>query len=210
METEISDPLVHVIAASDSDVDSASTCSYSVLSNDTVEPPPPPRLTRFTRDEEFAFFNNIYHILDASFAKWEEKVNYQSGVPLSLEKFEDAFIPIPNISESPVIFGRRPDLRGFWKGRIELRGEYTEIKKLRAPSFENWIGFGVKIGSIEDFESMGGAVLFMGVDRQMYYTDLHGWFDLDEFGRYCYGVIGPYDFRTLSKDKILDPGLPLE
>jgi hypothetical protein len=205
METKVASPVVHPITADDTDVDSASTCSYSVLSNDTVESPPQPRLTRFTSDEEFAFFNHIYRILDASLAEWEERVNYQSGVPLSLEKFEDAILSLPEICESPVIFGCRPDHNGFWEGRLRLTGKYTEIKKLRAPSFENKIGFGVEIGSIKDFESMGGAILFMGIDRQMYYTDQFGWFDQDEFGRYCYDVIGPYDFRSLSKDKVLDP-----
>ena len=108
-------------------------------------------------------------------------------------------------SRIPVIFGRRPYRQGFWEGRLELTGEYTEVKKLRAPSFENGIGFGVEIGSIKDFESMGGAILFMAVDRQMYYTDRDGWFDQDEFGRYCYRVLGPYDFRSLCRDKVLDP-----
>ena len=205
METKVTNPLDHYTTTTDSDVDSASTGSYSVLSDDTIESPPQPRLTRFTRDEEVIFFNHIYNILDASFSEWEERVNYRSGQPLTLEKVEDATLSLPHIHESPVIFGRRPDRQGFWEGRLELTGEYTEIKKLRSPSFENGIGFGVEIGSIKDFESMGGAILFMAVDRQMYYTDRSGWFDQDEFGRYCYNVIGPYDFRSICKDKVLDP-----
>ena len=192
-------------AANDNDADSASTCSYSVLSDDTVASPPQPRLTRFTKNEESDFFNHIYTILDASLSKWEERVNYRSGQPLSLEKIEDAIVDLPRIRESSVIFGRRPNRQGFWEGRLELTGKYTEIKKLCSPSFENSIGFGVEIGSIEDFKSMDGAILFMGIDRRMYYTDHEGWFDLDEFGRYCYEVIGPYDFRSLSKNKVLDP-----
>ena len=195
----------HATITVDTDVDSASTRSYFVLSDDTIPSPPQPRLTRFTHDEEVTFFNCIYDILDASLAEWEERVNYQSGESLSLEKVEDATINLPHIRESSVIFGSRPNRQGFWEGYLELTGQYTEIKKLRSPSFENGIGFGVEIGSIQDFESMGGAILFMGIDRRMYYTDREGWFDLDEFGRYCYRVIGPYDFRSLSKDKVLDP-----
>lgn len=204
MKMKVTDPLVPS-TTSDSDVDSASTDSYSVLSDDTVESPPQPRLTRFTHDEEVIFFNHIYSILDASFSEWEERVNYRSGQSLTLEKIEDATLSLPHIEESPVIFGRRPYRQGFWEGRLELTGEYTEVKKLHAPSFENGIGFGVEIGSIQDFESMGGAILFMAVDRQMYYTDRFGWFDQDEFGRYCYRVLGPYDFRSLCRDKVLDP-----
>ena len=172
METKVTNPPVHPITANVTDVDSASTCSYSVLSDDTIESPPHPRLTRFTREEELTFFDHIYNILDASLAEWEERVNYQSGVPLSLEKDEDATLSLPQICESPVIFGCRPDRQGFWEGHIELTGEYTEIMKLRSPSFENRIGFGVEIGSIKDFESMDGAILFMAMDRRMYYTDL--------------------------------------
>ena len=86
-----------------------------------------------------------------------------------------------------------------------MTGKYTEVHKLRSPSFENGIGFGVDIGSIKDFESMGGAILFMAVDRQMYYTDREGWFDQDRFGRYCFSVYGPYDFRSLCRDNVLDP-----
>ena len=205
METKVTNPLDPSTKTNDTDVDSESTCSYSVLSDDTIESPPQPRLTRFTHDEEVLFFNNIYTILDASFSEWEERVNYQSGQPLTLEKVEDATLSLPHIRESSVTFGRRPYRQGFWEGRLELTGEYTEVKKLRSPSFENSIGFGVEIGSIQDFESTGGAILFMAVDRQMYYTDRFGWFDQDEFGRYCYRVLGPYDFRSLCRDKVLDP-----
>ena len=205
METKVTNPPVHPITANVSDIDSTSTCSYSVLSDDTIESPPQPRLTRFTHDEEVIFFNHIYSILDASFSEWEERVNYQSGQPLTLEKVEDATLSLPHIRESSVTFGRRPYRQGFWEGRLELMGEYTEVRKLGSPSFENGIGFGVEIGSIQDFESMGGAILFMAVDRQMYYTDRFGWFDQDEFGRYCYRVLGPYDFRSLCRDKVLDP-----
>ena len=208
METKVTSALDHAISSTDADDDSASTCSYSVLSDDTIEYPPAPRLTRFTRDEEIVFFNHIYDILDASFSEWEERVNYRSGEPLSLEKVEDATLSLPHIRDDYVIFGRRPDRQGYWEGRLELTGQYTEIKKLRCHSFENGISFGVEIGSIQDFESMGGAMLFMAVDRKMYYTDQDGFFHQDEFGRYCYKVIGPYDFRSIRKDKILDPFPP--
>jgi hypothetical protein len=206
VQTKLTNSLGHTTTATtDTDDDSASTCSYSVLSDDTIESPPPPRLTRFTHDEEVMFFNHIYSILDASFSEWEERVNYQSGQPLTLEKIEDATLSLPHIREPCVTFGRRPHRQGFWEGRLELTGKYSEIKKLRSPTFENGIGFGVEIGSIPDFESMGGAILFMAIDRQMYYTDQFGWFELDEFGRYCFSVFGPYDFRSLCRDKVLDP-----
>ena len=206
METKVIAPVGPTTTKTDTDDDdSESSCSYSVLSNDTIESPPQPRLTRFTHDQEVSFFNTIYDILDASFSAWVKRVHYQSGQPLTLEKDEDATLSLPHIRESNVIFGLRPRRQGFWEGRLELRGEYTEVKKLSAPSFENDIGFGVEIGSIKDFETIGSAILFMGVDMQMYYTDREGWFDLDEYGRYCYPVLGPYDFRSLCRDNVLDP-----
>jgi hypothetical protein len=61
-----------------------------------------------------------------------------------------------------------------------LTGKYTEAMKLRYRSFKNGISFGVEIESIQDFESRGGAMLFMVVDWKIYYTDQ------DEFGRYCF------------------------
>ena len=208
METKATSALDDAILSTDTDDDSASTCSYSVLSDDTIEYPPPPHLTRFTREEEVVFFNNIYDILDASFSEWEKRVNYQSGEPLSLEKVEDATLSLPHIRDDNVIFGSRPNRQGYWEGRLELMGQYTEIRKLRSHRFENGISFGVEIGSIQDFESMGGALLFMAVNRKMYYTDQDGCFHQDEFGRYCYKVIGPYDFRNIRKDEILDPFPP--
>src|SRR6266496_4693713 len=111
---------LHHTTTTDTDVDSASTCSYSVLSDDTIEYPPQPRLTRFTHDEEVIFFNHIYSILDASFSEWEERVNYRSGQPLTLEKVEDATLSLPHIREDYVIFGRRPGRQGYWEGRLEL------------------------------------------------------------------------------------------
>ena len=205
METKVTTPINPTTTTTDTDDGAESSSSYSVLSDDTIESPPQPRLTRFTHEEEVVFFNKIYDILDASFSEWEKRVNYQSGQPLTLEKVEDATLSLPHIRESDIIFGLRPRRQGFWEGRLELTGEYTEVKKLNAPSFENDIGFGVEIGSIKDFESIGGAVLFMGIDRQMYYTDREGWFNLDEYGRYCYSVFGPYDFRSLGRDNVLDP-----
>jgi hypothetical protein len=49
METEITNPLVHP-------QQTTLTLILCLRSDDTVESPPPPRLTRFTRDEEFTFF----------------------------------------------------------------------------------------------------------------------------------------------------------
>ena len=151
------------------DDDDSASCSFSVLSEDTIKYPPPLHLTRFTHDEEVAFFNHIYKILDASFSEWEKRVNYESGKPLPLEKTEDATLHLPHIRDDYVTFGRRLDGQGYWEGRLELTGQYTEIRKLRSHSFGTGISYGVEIGSIQDFESMGGALLFMAVDRNVLY-----------------------------------------
>jgi hypothetical protein len=100
MKTKVTNPLDHYTTTTDGDVDSASTGSHSLLSDDSIESPQP-RLTHFTHDEEVIFFEHIYSILDVSFSEWEERVNYRSGQPLTLEKVEDATLRLPHIRETP-------------------------------------------------------------------------------------------------------------
>jgi hypothetical protein len=68
---------------------------------------------------------------------------------------------------------------------------------------------GVSIGFINDFDcqrgSLGGAMLFFGQDRNVYYTDEDGDWDQDDKGVCTYFVHGPYDLRTMGTGSVLDP-----
>ena len=63
----------------DEDLETCSTASYSVLSDDTLPGSPPPRLARFSPQDESEYFVDLYEIIDEAFSKWEFKVGDQKA-----------------------------------------------------------------------------------------------------------------------------------
>lgn len=166
-----------------------------------------PLLERLTPDGEADFFYQFYHALDHSFDLWQRNVGYVDGKTRELDKRNpnDATLDLPLRIERHIIFGQRPDGKGFWRGYLRLGGKYTELVKLTS-----WIGdeefmWGVEIGKIDDFECLDGAILFFGIDRKVYYTDGLGHFDQDDEGVLTFPVMGGYDLRQFRKANVLDP-----
>jgi hypothetical protein len=181
-----------------------SSDEQSSADSQTVESPPGVILMEWhTEEEEKLYFQDLYSILDTALAAWENRVKSE-GIDKVNAFTEYAFLNLPHRHDRSVIFGIRPDGTGFWRGYVML---YNWLVKIDI-SPENVI-FGIEFGGIYGFETMGVALLFMGTDRLLYYTDSEGDFDEDEDGFYVFPVHGPYELRSLQSRNILDPFPPL-
>jgi hypothetical protein len=155
---------------------------------------------------ETVFWNNIYGILDSVFTEWESRVGYVGANtwPWDVMKPDITFY-LPDIFYPSVIFGQKPDGNQVWRGNIRLAAHY-DLVKLKSSNFKYGEGFGLRVGYIEGFDCVGGAMLFMALDRHIYYSDTDSWDGGD--GRssiYCYWAHGPYDLRTFRAGATLDP-----
>ena len=161
-----------------------------------------------TEEEEKLYFQDLYSILDTSLAAWETRVKSE-GIDKVNAYSEYGFLNLPDRHDRSVIFGIRPDGTEFWRGYVRLCGPYSGLVKIDISTGYRNVIFGVEFGGIYNFETMGMALLFMGTDRLLYYTDSEGEFEEDEDGFYVFQVHGPYELRSLQSRHILDPFPPL-
>ena len=191
----------------DSDQESVSTESYSILSDDTIPLSPPPILTRFSSQGESEYFMGLYNTIDQAFSQWESKVGDQKADFLEFGNINDMYLEIPKFIERGVLMGKKPGGDGFWTGNIGLFGPEIILHRLEARQGKKLLG--IEIGFIEDFEcrrgSIGGALLFFACDRNVYYTDEDGDVDQDDQGICTFIAHGPYDLRTMGTGCVLDP-----
>jgi hypothetical protein len=191
----------------DSDQESVSSDSYSILSDDTIPLSPPPQLSRFSPQDESEYFIGLYNTIDQAFSQWESKVGEQKEYLLESGNINDMYLEIPKFTERGVLMGKKPNGNGFWTGNIFLLGPETILHRLEAHQRKKLLG--IEIGFIEDFEcrrgSIGGALLFFASDRNVYYTDEDGDVDQDDEGICTFIAHGPYDLRTMGTGCILDP-----
>lgn len=191
----------------DGDQETRSVGSYSILSDDTTPRSASLQLPRFLPKKESEYFVNLYNMLDRAFSQWESKVGDQKAHLLQFENTDDMYIELPSFTDRGVLMGKKPDGNGVWMGRIYIPGPECLLHRLKA----NWGKrlLGIEIGFIEDFDCyrspMGGAILFFGRDRNVYYTDEGGDFDQDDEGICTFIAHGPYDLRMMGTGSVLDP-----
>jgi len=140
----------------------------------------------------------VYKAVDEGFRKWEEE---NAGKVLTFKSYAERVINLPTLCDNRVTFGRQPD-NGFWSGYIDMAGG-SSIVILKMLNKEI---LGVRIGGIKDFDCLGGAELFAGQDRFMYYADREGSCDRDEdTGLLSVIAYGPYQIKALGGRNVLDP-----
>ena len=200
-------PRILNLKSMDADQESISTESYSVLSDDSIPLSPPPRLTRFSPQDESEYFVGLYNTIDQAFSQWEFKVGDRKADLLKFGNMKDMYVEIPKFVEKGVLMGKKPDGDGFWTGNICLFGPKITLHRLETRQGKKLLG--IEIGFIEDFDCRqgpnGGASLFFAWDRNVYYTDEDGDVDQDDQGICTFIVHGPYDLQTMGTGSVLDP-----
>lgn len=158
-----------------------------------------------TESSEVEYFEEIFNILDRSFEEWEIRIDYPNLAGRKPDIYSDeATLNLPSHLDCPVFFGISPDGGKFWEGYVRLHGNYTGLVKLDISTAENNL-FGVKFGGIYNFDTTGPAELFMGIDRNVYYTDGDGDVSEDDEELYRYHVHGPYNLRKMRCRATMDP-----
>ena len=181
----------------DSNSVSLASSSPSLLSEESDIPPPP--LVLRTLDEETEHFLSIYKELDSAFAEWELTYPRKSGSARRVDSSITSTLNVKSFGERNVIFGRRPDGDGYWRGWFGLTSSYQPVITLTiTEGRDKSTIYGTEIGGIYDFECYDAALWF-GVDRRIYYTSIGMGGDVE------YLAEGPYDLRDFRSDRMLDP-----
>jgi hypothetical protein len=170
--------------------------SPSLLSEESDIPPAP--LILRSLDEETEYFQSIYEELDSAFAEWELTHPRKIGSAHHADSSKTSTLNVKSLAERNVIFGRRPDGGGYWRGWIGLTSSYQPVLKLKMGPHNNVTVYGTEVGGIYDFECYD-ATLWFGADRRIYYTSIGMGGDAE------YLAEGPYDLRDFRSDRMLDP-----
>ena len=182
------------------DSDTESVTSRSTFSEESLPDIVAPPIVLPCNIDEAALFDNVFHVLDDAWSDFEAKCN-ESFEPLPSQEM---VLRLPSFHAAQVLYGLRPDYSGCWKGFIHLNGRYSSLEKLLDNDFKNGFIYGVRIGGIRDVDGYGGAIVFTGQDRKVYYTSEEGWFEEDDEGFYEFLVHGGFDIRQFRMTTILD------
>jgi hypothetical protein len=147
-------------------------------------------------EDDHEVFRECEAVVTRSLANWEAKMEDMDAGEL---KYSDMYLDFHPV-RYPVVWGRRPDDSGYWKGELCLE-ERHEVLKLKTRKREI---YGIEIGSIEDFGCFGVAVYCSREGRCYYASDqfsaqdvVGGWGTVE--------VIDGFDLCALHSDQTLDP-----
>lgn len=145
-------------------------------------------------------FRFLHETLQTAFTDWDRRVTNKDA-PYNLD---NRILEVPDVRMN-VVYGRRPDQSGYWRGSFQLLPGQQQVVKLKVGFSEDRI-YGTEIGFVEDFK-VGGAWLWYGIDGKLYFIPQQScdWGVAEGEWRTYWVMSGGHVFCDLGADKVLDP-----